>query len=349
MNRALNLLCAAALFIPAREARADISYTFTTIQYPGATYTSLNRINDSGEILVEAQGGSVNANGATFLYQNGTLTNLNLSVSAGNFEMAQGIDNAGQVLGNTISYNGNQNWIYQNGTFTNLNLPGVAGAISSNGLIIAGGYGNGLQNWLYLAEGGNISTVFQQPSNWQSGGVSGVNDTGQAVGTYISNVAGGREYGFLYSGGALTTLSGPSGAIDAIAAGINNAGQIVGDSDLGGNQHVEWIYSNGAYSIISFPNSWPLPSVSDINNIGQIVGSYATQYQDGPENILPSIGFLGTPILTVPEPSSLVIALGAIIIGAGFWKLRSHECAHSARDGFLSGQAKLVESQRRPS
>ena len=173
-----------------RGARADISYTFTTIQYPGATYTNLDRINDRGEILVETQGGSVNANGATFLYQNGTFTNLNLSESAGNFATAVGIDNAGQVLGNTGSYSGIQNWIYQNGTFTNLNLPGGVEAISSNGLTIAGGYGSGLQNWLYLAEGGNITTIFQQPSYWQSGSISGVNDTGQAVGTYVTNYGG---------------------------------------------------------------------------------------------------------------------------------------------------------------
>ncbi|MGA2258465.1 MAG: hypothetical protein ABSG53_27700 [Thermoguttaceae bacterium] len=36
--------------------------------------------------------------------------------------------------------------------------------------------------------------------------------------------------GYLYSGGAYTTLSGPSGSAYTYLSGINNAGQIVGSS-----------------------------------------------------------------------------------------------------------------------
>jgi hypothetical protein len=64
--------------------------------------------------------------------------------------------------------------------------------------------------------------------------VSGINNAGQIIG---SSTAGNNFVGFIYAGGAFTTLNAPNtggegGATDL--TGINNAGQIVGNGQAGG-------------------------------------------------------------------------------------------------------------------
>ena len=54
---------------------------------------------------------------------------------------------------------------------------------------------------------------------------SGLNDSGEVVGTY-TNAAG--THGFLYSDGAYATLNDPYAIHGTFAESINNAGQIVG-------------------------------------------------------------------------------------------------------------------------
>src|SRR5580658_306962 len=75
----------------------------------------------------------------------------------------------------------------------------------------------------------------------------GINDSGQIVGLYDTLTA---EYGFLYAGGAFTTISVP-GAQTTDATGINDRGQVVGvyEYDVGNIQHINgFIDSDGALS-----------------------------------------------------------------------------------------------------
>src|SRR5260370_410350 len=69
--------------------------------------------------------------------------------------------------------------------------------------------------------------TFDDPLNTSGDGTlaSGINDTGQIVGTYAD--ASG-VHGFLLSGGSYTTLHAPFAPQYTIAQGINGAGQIVG-------------------------------------------------------------------------------------------------------------------------
>src|SRR5262249_15005641 len=76
-------------------------------------------------------------------------------------------------------------------------------------------------------------------------------------------------HGFIYSGGAFTTLDDPWGT-DSVATGINDPGQIVGHYSNGSVQH-SFLYSAGAYITLDDPLL-----VSDINNSGVLVGSYST-------------------------------------------------------------------------
>src|SRR5260221_11799209 len=69
--------------------------------------------------------------------------------------------------------------------------------------------------------------TFDDPLNTSGDGTlaSGINDTGQIVGTYAD--ASG-VHGFLLSGGSYTTLDAPLAPQYTISQGINGPGQIVG-------------------------------------------------------------------------------------------------------------------------
>jgi hypothetical protein len=81
-----------------------------------------------------------------------------------------------------------------------------------------------------------------------------------------------------------TTLDVP-GSGDTFAAGINNAGQIVGSY----NGSHGFILSGGVYSTLDAPGRLSLTYLTAINDSGQIVGSANTNYHD-PRS--PDVGLL---------------------------------------------------------
>jgi autotransporter-associated beta strand protein len=97
----------------------------------------------------------------------------------------------------------------------------------------------------------------------------GINDAGQTVGN-TNNFPGSS---FLYSGGNYTPVNVPGAAQGTYAFGINNAGQIVGGSE------VNWVskgfvYSNGAYVSFNVPGDNGETTPFGINNASQIVGFF---------------------------------------------------------------------------
>jgi probable HAF family extracellular repeat protein len=93
------------------------------------------------------------------------------------------------------------------------------------------------------------------------------------------------SHSFLLSGGIYTTIDVP-GALSTKADGINNAGQIVGGSSLGG-----FLLSGGMYTTIDFPGAPTSPS--GINDSGQIVGFYV-DFRDRDHGFLLSGGVYTT-------------------------------------------------------
>jgi|SRR5665213_1018341 len=96
-------------------------------------------------------------------------------------------------------------------------------------------------------------------------------------------------YGFLYSGGTYTTLSGPN---YPEAFGINSAGQIVGYYFPAGVRS-GFLYSGGTYTTLSYPlaanYTSNYTSAWGINDEGQIVGIYQEEYHP-PASPKPPLG-----------------------------------------------------------
>jgi len=97
MHRALLLaVLSLSVLLSPLVASQDASYTFTTIDVPGATFTVADGINDAGQIV-----GSYNIAGSDHGYlraANGSL--ITIDVPPGNNGTgALGINNAGQIVG----------------------------------------------------------------------------------------------------------------------------------------------------------------------------------------------------------------------------------------------------------
>lgn len=81
------LLC---VTIPARAG----SFTFTTIMFPGSSSTSVSGINDSGQVVGNA---NVNGSNVPFVESNGVYSVIN--VPGAEYEGVSGINNAGTIVG----------------------------------------------------------------------------------------------------------------------------------------------------------------------------------------------------------------------------------------------------------
>ena len=117
---------------------------------------------------------------------------------------------------------------------------------------------------------GTSFTILNVPGAYSIPGTNstvatGINDVGQIVGYYRDGTT--FDYrGFVYTAGTFSVLDFPGGSTSL--SGINNSGQIVGDSLSGG-----FLYSGGTITATSGPGGIALDP-RGINNNGQIVGSF---------------------------------------------------------------------------
>src|SRR5262249_48005789 len=118
--------------------------------------------------------------------------------------------------------------------------------------------------------------TFDDPLNTSGDGTlaSGINDTGQIVGTYAD--ASG-VHGFLLSGGSYTTLHAPLTPPVTLPPRIHALGQIrgvyftnhFGDAGLHG-----FLYNKGVYTTLDHPLATDGTEAVGINAKGEIVGFY---------------------------------------------------------------------------
>ncbi len=258
----LALALCADITNSARAQGAD--YTFTALDDPAGTATYISGINNLGQVVGYYRGSNNHFDG--FLYTPGvgfqTLNDPQGTGSSGT--TPTGINDLGQVIG---QYNTAGNFDFSSlytaaGGFTNLD--------GANGPYIPG--------------------------------VSGINASGQIVGTNQSN------QGYLYTpgtgtaGGSFTLLNDPLAASSTPTspAGVNSSDQVVGIYTAGGLNH-GFLYTDGAYMTLDDPlaaASFNATFANGLNDAGEVVGFY--QVANGNTD-----GFLYTPtggFTTVNDP-----------------------------------------------
>jgi probable HAF family extracellular repeat protein len=130
--------------------------------------------------------------------------------------------------------------------------------INSAGYVHAFLYSGGVMTDLGTLSGGSNSYAF------------GISESGKVVGTGDN---GSAYHAFVYSGGVMTDL-GTLGGTNSRAYAINDAGGIVGDSNIAGPGYVThaFLYKNGTMTNLGTLNASSYSTANDINSAGEIVG-----------------------------------------------------------------------------
>jgi probable HAF family extracellular repeat protein len=255
-------------------AWADVVYSFTTLDVPGASpgSTSANGINNSGQIVGTSSLGP-------FLYTGGTFTTIAGTTNA------LGINDSGQIVTGGGVLNAD-------GSFTPINFPGAevtsSLGINNSGQVVGDIFiGTPFGNQGFLYSDGNF-TFINVPFNIRVSSVYGISsNNGQIVGTYNDFAAPHALHGFLDNDGSFTMIDVPfAGAGNTHPLGANDSGQIVGWFGDASGIH-GFLDTDGSFTTIDVPGA-SSTQAHGINDSGQIVGRYTDI-----NNV--QHGFLATP------------------------------------------------------
>lgn len=272
------LLVSAALFA---TTNAQAVYVFTTVDYPGSSFTDVRGINNVGQIVGYTE---VTPNG--FTYSNGIFSALTAPPGyAGGASLA--INDRGTIVGQAYDANFNVGVGYAltNGVYQYFSHPGYqfteARAINNAGLITGFAYSaNGASptvGFIYDPTTSTFTDLSFSTNNYTI--AQGINTAGQVVGS-TTNGSSIMSF-FRDTNGTITTFQ--VNGLATRARGINDQGLITGF--LGGGSG--FVGSSQGYQVLTISGAaQTIPE--GINNAGQISGFYIDMAGG-------THGFIGSP------------------------------------------------------
>ena len=270
---------------------AAATYTFTTLQYPGALGTYPLSINKSGTIAGYFYDSGVGGHG--FVYSGGAYTQIDAGGTCGS-TFVTGINDAGVIAGYCFpSEGGTRSFVDNKGTFTYFTLPNILDsyteAINNKTLSVGWLFTNANTVASFYAIDGKPVKAFTAPGSVATAAY-GINNTGVVVGNGIP-ANGGTQEGFVLQNGVFTFSRYPN-SYTTFFNGLNDLLQVAGDQAMVARGPVSaFLFQNGVFTDLQPPNA--VGSVaSGINNSGVVVGYYTT----GSNNIeINAAGFVATP------------------------------------------------------
>lgn len=293
--------------------------TMTDLGTLGGTNSFGSDINDSGQVVGWSDlVGDNDSNG--FIYSGGALTAIR-----GRFSAASAINNSGQVVGSSLF----GAFLFSNGEMRSAGPNRHASAHDINeagqitGIAPLLSPEQGFSGHAYLYNGGRTDLGTLPGGTYSEG--NSLNNVGQITGSSSIDLdfscTGVRPtHAFLYSKGTMADLGTLSGDICSgmsFGIGINDAGQVVGNSD-----GRAFLYSDGVMTDLNgklpAESGWTLTSAADINENGQIVGTGLLNGQ--------TRAFLLEldTVAVVPLPTSWLMMLSGLMAlgGLGAWTRR---------------------------
>jgi probable HAF family extracellular repeat protein len=264
------LLIALVATVLAVDTAAAPTFTFKTIQIPGAQDTSVYGVNNAGVMV----GSYVDSAGQRhgFMLTGRTLTNIDDPKGTNTYCFR--INKTGEIVGDYATAHGQlQAFSYQGGTFTDIS---PAGSTSSQALgindlgQINGNFvdANGVHGFILTSAG--FTTQDVPGATATLGG--DINNAGLATEVWIDPE--GSAESSLFDGSTYTTIDVP-GAEDSSASAIDSAGDVVYSwEDASDNYHGS-LRHRGMYANIDEPNG-TRTFVYGINDHRMIVGTYNT-------------------------------------------------------------------------
>jgi hypothetical protein len=203
--------------------------TYTAFNIEGAISTTLNDINNAGDLVGSYGGPEIKF---PFLYSGGQLTPI-IPPGATKGE-ARSINNSGVIVGDCEFGGQYRGWQYVSGTLTFIDHPGdgvqtrVLG-INDQGTMVGQIIDQGSIKHGFILKSGNFETL-DFPGALATRANS-INNSEQVAGFYsFDNIV---THGFVYANGFFSTVDVPGESINEISR-INRYGQIVGYNEVNG-------------------------------------------------------------------------------------------------------------------
>jgi probable HAF family extracellular repeat protein len=279
----------------ATYASAQPQYTVTDIgKLPGTDLSVANCINDNGDVAGACNSAAINQ--VAFLWRNGVGSNLG-KLPGGTFSYASAINSAGVVVGDGDTGDGRpQSWVTTPSGLYNFfpNNGGNTHAIAINNAgVICGYYTKSLSGNVSSWRGAIWAVDPKDPTRYRETDLPVIpgnnskytsaipfafNQYGQAAGWAVNDIIG-QHASFWYNDAkhSIVDLGVFPGDWSSIAWGMNDLGQVVGESHPpGGSRPVLW-NNDAAHSPFALPllagDNYGV--ASKINNWGHILGSSA--------------------------------------------------------------------------
>jgi len=260
------------------------TFTYETIDFPGATLTQVTGINAQGDLVgLYTLGGTQSG----FLLSNGEFETINAPAPA-YYTSAWGLSADGQVVGAYRSAGVppsgcpafltylQRGFVWSAGDFQTLHVADacytVAYDTNARGDVV-GEYWDSVSNLVFgFLFRGNVYTQIDIPNPeaqapWSS--VMGINSHGDMVGWY-GDGATSRFKGFLLRNGEVTTFDVP-GQTNIAATAINDRDEVA--IRVSPSTPVSYIWKGGELTPFAFPGA-TYTNVLGINNRGDLVGYY---------------------------------------------------------------------------
>jgi probable HAF family extracellular repeat protein len=241
---------------------------------PGYDYGYAASINESG-VVAGLSGRTGTGLSRAFLWQQGTMIDLGDLPGRPDWSMADGINNAGEIVGTSGGANGTRGFLWQPGKATDLGtLPGgeLSGGrdINDKGQVVGEAGLGGPRPFLW--EMGVMTNLRTLSSGLGQGAAYAINNSGQAVGW--SDSANSVVRAVMWHNGTTTELGElPGGPEHSTAYGLNDVGQVVGRSQVEAGMRA-FLWEDGTMiNLGTLRGTTFYTSASAINNHGVVVGA----------------------------------------------------------------------------